>query len=66
MTAVAARFHVASGEKSETISVHAIEQASGALRRPQKYPRGKGANWIEIVGFDLPNEAGAEATIPGK
>ncbi len=45
-------FLVASGEKSETISVYAIEQASGALRPLQKVPTGKGANWVEIVGFD--------------
>jgi 6-phosphogluconolactonase len=46
------RFLVACGEKSDTISVYAIEQASGALALLQKYPGGKGANWIEIVGFD--------------
>ena len=46
------RFLIACGEKSETISVYAIEQASGALALLQKYPGGKGANWIEIVGFD--------------
>ncbi len=46
------RFLVASGEKSETISVYAIDQGSGALKLLQKYPTGKGANWVEIVGFD--------------
>ena len=46
------RFLVASGEKSDTISVYAIDQASGALRLLQKYPAGKGANWVEIVSFD--------------
>ena len=45
------RFLVACGEKSETISVHAIDQASGALSAPRQYPGGKGANWVEIVGF---------------
>jgi 6-phosphogluconolactonase len=45
------RFLVACGEKSDTISVYAIEQASGALALLQKYPGGKGASWIEIVGF---------------
>ena len=45
------RFLVACGEKSDTISVHAIDQASGALAPPRKYPGGKGANWVEIVGF---------------
>src|SRR5258708_7252088 len=46
------RFLVASGEKSETISVYAIDQGSGALKLLQKYPTAKGANWVEIVGFD--------------
>lgn len=46
------RFLVACGEKSETISVYAIDQASGALRLLQKYPGGKGANWVEMVSFD--------------
>jgi 6-phosphogluconolactonase len=46
------KFLVASGEKSETISLYAIEQASGALKLLQKVPAGKGANWVEIVGFD--------------
>jgi 6-phosphogluconolactonase len=45
------RFLVAAGEKSDTISVYAIEQASGALSLLQKYPGGKGANWVEIVSF---------------
>jgi len=45
------RFLVACGERSETISVYAIEQASGALSLLQKYPGGKGANWVEIVSF---------------
>lgn len=44
------RFLVASGEKSETLSVHAID--AGALRLLGKYPSGRGANWVEIVGFD--------------
>ena len=46
------RFLVATGEKSETISVYAIDQASGALKLLNKYPTGKGANWVEIVSFD--------------
>ena len=46
------RYMVVSGEKSDTISVYAIDQASGALTLLQKYPTGKGANWVEIVGFD--------------
>jgi len=39
-------------EKSETISLYAIDPASGSLRLLQKYPTGKGSNWVEIVGFD--------------
>jgi len=31
--------------KSETISVYAIDQASGALTLLRQYPGGKGANW---------------------
>lgn len=46
------KFLVASGEKSDTISVYAIDQSSGALRLLHQYPVGKGANWVEIVGFE--------------
>ena len=46
------RYMVVSGEKSETISVYAIDQASGALALLKQVPGGKGANWVEIVGFD--------------
>ena len=46
------RFLIASGEKSETISTYAIDQGTGALRLIQKYPAGKGANWVEIVSFE--------------
>ena len=43
---------VVSGEKSDTISVYEIDRASGALKLLQKYPTGKGSNWVEIVAFD--------------
>jgi 6-phosphogluconolactonase len=46
------KFLVACGEKSETISVYAIEAATGALRALARYATGKGANWVEIVSFD--------------
>ena len=46
------KFLIASGEKSETLSVYAIDPSTGALRLLQKYPAGKGANWVEIVTFD--------------
>lgn len=45
------RFLVAAGEKSDTISVYAINQASAALSLLRKYAGGKGANWVEIVSF---------------
>ena len=46
------RFMIVTGEKSETISVYSIDAASGALKFLNKYPTGKGANWVEIVSFD--------------
>jgi len=45
------RYMVVSGEKSDTISVYEIE-TSGGLKLLQKYPTGKGSNWVEIVGVD--------------
>ena len=45
------RYMVVSGEKSDTLSVYAIE-ANGTLRLVQKAPTGKGSNWVEIVSFD--------------
>ena len=44
-------YMVVSGELSDTVSVFAIE-ADGALRLLEKYPTGKGSNWVEIVHFD--------------
>jgi len=44
-------FLVACGEKSDTISVYAIDRAGGALTLLRQYPGGKGANWVEIVSF---------------
>ena len=46
------KFLIASGENSDTISVYSIDQSSGALKLLQKYPTGKGSNWVEIVSFD--------------
>jgi len=45
------KYMVVTGEKSDTISVYAIG-ADGALKLLQKYPTGKGSNWVEIVNFD--------------
>jgi 6-phosphogluconolactonase len=44
-------FMVVSGEKSETISVYAIEP-NGTLALLGQYPTGKGATWVEIVTVD--------------
>jgi 6-phosphogluconolactonase len=46
------RTMIVSGEKSDTLSVYAIDPASGALSLRQKYPTGKGSNWVEIVMLD--------------
>jgi 6-phosphogluconolactonase len=43
---------VVTGEKSETISVYAVDATTGALKFLNKHPTGKGANWVEIVSFD--------------
>ena len=44
-----AQYLVASGEKSDRLSLYRIDQASGKLGDPTRYPVRKGANWIEIV-----------------
>ena len=46
----AGRFVVASGEKSTSVSVHAIG-ADGRLGAARRFPGGKGGNWVEIVAF---------------
>jgi len=40
---------VASGEKSDRLSVYKIDQSTGKLGEPSRYPVGNGANWVEIV-----------------
>ena len=50
--ALAGTFVYAVGEKSDTLSVYAIDQGSGGLKLLQRYPVGKGANWVEIVSAD--------------
>jgi len=40
---------IASGEKSDRLSVYKIDQSSGKLSEPNRYPVGNGANWVEIV-----------------
>jgi 6-phosphogluconolactonase len=44
----AGRFLVASGEKSDMLSVHAIAE-NGELSRVGRYPTGRGSNWVEII-----------------
>jgi len=44
------RFLVCSGEKSATVSVHAIGD-DGSLGAARQYPGGRGGNWVEIVAF---------------
>ncbi len=47
------KFLVAAGQASDKISwIYAIDQASGALKLLDRYPTGKGANWVEIVRFE--------------
>jgi len=46
----AGRFLVASGEKSTTVSVHAIGKDC-SLGAARQFPGGKGGNWVEIVSF---------------
>jgi len=46
------RYLIASGEKSDRLSVYRIDQTNGKLGEPKRYPAGNGANWVEIV--DLP------------
>lgn len=44
------KFLVAAGEKSTTVSVHAVD-AEGSLGAARQFPGGKGGNWVEIVAF---------------
>jgi 6-phosphogluconolactonase len=44
------KYMVVTGEKSDTLSVYAITN-EGGLNLLQKYPTGKGGNWVEIVSF---------------
>jgi 6-phosphogluconolactonase len=46
------RFLVAAGEKSDMLAVYGIDGENGALKPLGRYPGGKGANWVEIVGLD--------------
>jgi 6-phosphogluconolactonase len=46
------RWLVVAGQESHSVSVHAIDAASGALGTPKRLAVGKNPNWIAIV--DLP------------
>jgi 6-phosphogluconolactonase len=46
----AGKYLVASGEKSTTLSVHAI-QGDGSLGAGRQFSGGKGGNWVEMVSF---------------
>jgi 6-phosphogluconolactonase len=46
----AGRFMIVSGERSDTISAYRIDATNGTLSLVGRYPSGKGANWVEIVG----------------
>nr|WP_255608020.1 beta-propeller fold lactonase family protein [Ancylobacter sp. Lp-2] len=43
------RYLVATGEKSDQLTVYAINSEDGTLAARGRYPAGKGANWVEIV-----------------
>ncbi|WP_176079846.1 lactonase family protein [Paraburkholderia tropica] len=45
----AGRFLVATGEKSAWLTVYAVNNESGCLRRVFRESSGRGANWIEMV-----------------
>ena len=46
------RYLIVAGQESHSVSVHAIDTATGALGAPKQLSVGKNPNWIEIV--DLP------------
>ena len=43
---------IVAGQKSDHISVHAINQETGELKLLDRYESGKDPNWIEIVNFN--------------
>jgi 6-phosphogluconolactonase len=45
------KYLVASGEKSDHLSVYRIGKADGRLSLVDRFPGGKGANWVEIVNI---------------
>jgi 6-phosphogluconolactonase len=45
------KYLIASGERSQTLSVYAIE-SNGTLKLREQVAGGRGANWVEIVAID--------------
>ncbi|SVK54606.1 6-phosphogluconolactonase [Acinetobacter baumannii] len=43
------RFVISSGQKSDHIAVHEIDQASGQLTMLARYPVGKGPMWVSVL-----------------
>ncbi|HEB0105687.1 TPA: 6-phosphogluconolactonase, partial [Serratia marcescens] len=43
------RFVISSGQKSDHIAVHEIDQASGKLTTLARYPVGKGPMWVSVL-----------------
>jgi len=42
------------------ISLYAIDPDTGALQLRNRFPTGKGANWVEIVSFEVETAASPE------
>jgi 6-phosphogluconolactonase len=45
------KFLIAAGEKTDHVSVYAIDQNNGELKFLNRYPTGKNPNWVECVSF---------------
>jgi 6-phosphogluconolactonase len=46
------QYLVATGQKSEWVSLYSIDPQSGALNRIERVPGGQGANWVTFVKTD--------------
>ncbi len=44
-------FLVAAGEKSDHVSLYAINRETGVLGPARRFPAGNNPNWVEIVEF---------------
>jgi 6-phosphogluconolactonase len=45
------RYVAAVGELSDSMTVYAIDQTSGALTKLKSYPTGKKPNWVELISL---------------